>query len=55
MSEDVEEWVDEILGCSLWVAKKLDKEWMMNGALTLNMFATTTVPDLAIPSDDVSL
>jgi hypothetical protein len=54
-SEDVEEWVDEILGCSLWVAKELDKEWTMNGALTLNTFTTATVPDLAIPSNNVSL
>jgi hypothetical protein len=54
-SEDVEEWVDEILGCSVWVAKELDGEWEGTMNSVLSVSATTTTPDCVIPSDDTSL
>lgn len=56
-SEDVEEWVDEMLGCNMWVAKELDNEWkgVMNTALTLNTSKTTMEPDLTIPSNETSI
>jgi hypothetical protein len=55
-SEDVEDWIDEILGCGLWVAKDLDRGHlkMMSRATVLFNTETSLTSDLNIPSNDAS-
>jgi hypothetical protein len=55
-SNDVEEWIDELLGCGLWVADGLDTGGldMMNRATVLQIAETSHISDLGPPSDDTS-
>lgn len=55
-SEDVEDWVDELLGCGLWVTKDLDNGCLevISQAIVLQFAETSHISDLDIPSDDAS-
>jgi hypothetical protein len=55
-SADVEDWVDEILGCGLWVAKDLGRGplEMMSRATVLFNTDTSLTSDLVLPLDDAS-
>jgi hypothetical protein len=55
-SDDVEEWLDELLSCALWVAKDLDEGYLevMSRATVLHIAETTHTSDLDIPANDAS-
>ncbi|KAG2737431.1 hypothetical protein P692DRAFT_20761797, partial [Suillus brevipes Sb2] len=55
-SEDIEEWIDELLGCGLWVAHDLGTGGldMMSRATVLQLAETSHISDLDPPSDDAS-
>jgi hypothetical protein len=55
-SNNVEEWIDELLGCGLWVANGLDMGalHMMNQATVLQITETSHISDLGPPSGDAS-
>jgi hypothetical protein len=55
-STDVEDWIDEILSCVLWVAKELDGECLgkMSCAQVLHSAGEAHNSDLDIPSNNAS-
>ncbi|KIK32597.1 hypothetical protein CY34DRAFT_101126, partial [Suillus luteus UH-Slu-Lm8-n1] len=55
-TEDVEEWIDEILGCGVWIAKEVDEEWLAEAAPhALVLTSETCSPSDEIPTSHSSL
>jgi hypothetical protein len=55
-SDDIEEWIEEILGCGLWVANNFGSGYLevMTHATVLQFAETLHLSDLDIPSNDAS-
>jgi hypothetical protein len=55
-SDDIEEWIDEILSCGLWVANDLGSGYLevMTHTTVLQFAETPHLSDLDIPSNDAS-
>jgi len=55
-SDDIEEWIDEILGCDLWVANNLGSGYLkvVTHTTVLQFAETPHLSDLDIPSNDAS-
>lgn len=56
--DDVEDWIDKVLGCGIWLAKEADKEWTAQtrqGGLVFSLLDGPCVPNGNIPSTKTSL
>jgi hypothetical protein len=52
-AEDVDEWVDEVLGCGIWMAKEIDEKWPSIPNATV--LSSTSLTPINIPISDTSL
>jgi hypothetical protein len=54
-AEDVEDWIEEILGCGVWMANELEKGWSvkrMTSTLSLTTISHNDNPPSTVPSHD---